>query len=720
MPLEFEFSQATLPRYSHAHQTDDERLAARQASQRAHETKRRGTRKRTVDPREKRIIAWDGEGMKLTGEKSPQHYVLFGCSADVENPLIIENEKDDLDFIRIVNYACDIADRFPNAFHIGYYFTYDQNMIIKSLSVGHKLALYEKNRTQTKRDGVIYRVQWTPTKRIRLTRIKADGKKSTLVIDDMASYFATSFVKAYTGLFPEKVDTEEFRRVIAGKNDRAEMLYQDMPKVLSYWQDEIVALEELAERFREIMYDAGFILREWYGPGALANYIRKTRGLSVHEWGGKEENLPKAVHDASKRAYFGGHVEQYKAGRIRGPVYVYDINSAYPAGFVQAPSLAEGGIWRQVSKPTPGVRMGVYRVRYVDKWSDTPLAWRPQPLPHRDARANTSYPTIVDGWYWTPEAATACRYFGAEIVDGWEWWPDDKELLPWAFFQDMYDTRLRLKRAKNPMERAFKLGLNSMYGKMAQRAGWDQDNNKPPRAHTLPLAGFITSYCRAEILLMYTKMDPTQIIAVETDGIFSTQSPEELGVTLDDKLGGWGVKQYEEMIYVQNGLYLYKDNGEWFNKTRGMDASSITYTFVINYLKTLKANESWEPAEVPQGERFIGLGAALSRSRQRENKESKGLNPFKLASLHCRWFTAPRSMAPGIKGKRIHIPRYCPACRHGHNAAADAHTLVVRSAALADPISFPYRLPWEPNYEKPQWMIDDEKSKDELSKEIAQ
>jgi hypothetical protein len=710
MPLEF--SESEMPRYAHAKGNRSER---QRDAKRKHEKTRKRTR--TVDPRNKRMIAWDGEGMKLSGHKSPQHYVLFGCSADVENPLIITGEKDDLDFIRLVDYAANIADRFPKAFHVGYYFSYDQNMIIKSLSVGHKLALYEKNRTQTKRNGITYRVQWTPGKRIRLTRVLANGKKSTLVIDDMASYFATSFVKAYAGLFPDLVDTPAFQRVIQGKADRAEMLYKDMAQVLAYWQDEIVALEQLAERFREIMYDAGFMLREWYGPGALANLIRRERGLIEHEWGGKEANLPPAVHDASKRAYFGGHVEQYQTGRIRGPVYVYDINSAYPAGFVQAPSLAEGGIWQRVSRPNSGVRLGVYRVRYRARGNGGALPWKPQPLPHRDARANTSYPPIVDGWYWTPEAAMAARYYGGEIIDGWEWWPADKDARPWAFFADMYETRLRLKRANNPMERAFKLGLNSMYGKMAQRAGWDQDNNQPPRAHTLPLAGFITSYCRAMILEMLVKMDPAQVVAVETDGIFSTQSPDELSVPLSNRLGDWDVKVYEELVYVQNGLYLYKENGQWFNKTRGMDASSITHTFVMNYLRSLAPNEQWQPAEVPQGERFIGLGSAIARSRTRENADSNGINPFKLASLHGRWFTAPRAMAPGLKGKRVHIPKFCPACKAGHSAAADAHRLVVRSAALADPISFPYRLPWETGYVKPQWLLDDEQSREELARE---
>src|SRR3954469_23076347 len=87
MPLNLSFSEAELPRYSHA-MTDTERREAERARKAKHEAKR-AKRSRTIDPREKRIIAWDGEGMKLSGSKAPQHYVLFGCSADVENPLII-------------------------------------------------------------------------------------------------------------------------------------------------------------------------------------------------------------------------------------------------------------------------------------------------------------------------------------------------------------------------------------------------------------------------------------------------------------------------------------------------------------------------------------------------------------------------------------------------------------------------------------------------------
>src|SRR6266540_1107666 len=70
-------------------------------------------------PLEKRqVIAWDGEGMKLSGDERPQHYVLFGCSVDIDNPLIGQK----LDTLTIIDYILDIGCDYPKAVHIGYGF----------------------------------------------------------------------------------------------------------------------------------------------------------------------------------------------------------------------------------------------------------------------------------------------------------------------------------------------------------------------------------------------------------------------------------------------------------------------------------------------------------------------------------------------------------------------------------------------------------------------
>lgn len=659
--------------------------------------------------RERPMIAWDGEGMKLSGDSKPQHYVLFGCSAEPLSPLMIQDETDDLTFTRIIDYACAVSDRHPTAFHVGFFFTYDQNMIIKSLSAGKKVFLYEENYVRLVKGEVTYTVKWIPGKQIILGR-EENGKRSSIRIDDFASFFASSFVKAYSSLIPEGVDTVAFDKVVEGKANRAEMLWGDMDIVVEYWTYEIQLLADLAEKFKTVMYDAGFMLNEWYGPGALANYLRRTKGLTEHEWGGKEENLPPEVHDACKRGMFGGHVEQFLAGRIRGPIYCFDLRSAYPAAIAQLPSLRDGGSWRHVRKPTSGTIVGIYHVQYRN---DDVIPWRPQPLPHRDSHDNTSYPGIVDGWYWTPEASLVYRKYGANIIEGYEWVPVDETERPWDFLNEIYVTRQQLKAEKNPTEMAFKLAMNSLYGKFAQRAGWDKKERKPPKSHTLPLAGWTTSFCRAGVMELIHQMDAKNVIAVETDGVFSTQPPDGLSITIGKGLGEWEVEVFDEIVYVQNGLYLARQGKEWKVKTRGMDASSITYPTVMAYLQSLKANEQWEPMEVPQGERFIGLGSAVSRSQVRE--QGGVVNRFRLGALHCKWFKIPRAMAPGLKGKRLHLSRFCPACQRGSSAASEGHRLIVRSMALKEPVSAPFRLPWE----RPEawWRSRNQRNKSEISAE---
>jgi hypothetical protein len=69
-----------------------------------------------------------------------------------------------------------------------------------------------------------------------------------------------------------------------------------------------------------------------------------------------------------------------------------------------------------------------------------------------------------------------------------------------------------------------------------------------------------------------------------------------------------------------------------------------------------------------------------------------GSAPLKIR--HCRWEPGERILEPGGKGKRVHIPEMCGACRRGLSAAAAGHTLFVRSRSNGE-MSHPHFLPWE-------------------------
>ena len=519
------------------------------------------------------------------------------------------------------------------------------------------------------------------------------------------------------------------------------MMYPDLPKVRRYWRAEILALYELAFEFRRLMFDGGFLLSQWHGPGALANYIRRKYDLVRHEYGGKEENLTSDVHEAVRGGFYGGHFEQFKVGFVAGPIISLDRNSAYPYAFCEIPSLQKGGYWRNTGPITAEhwardadlrTSFVILYVRWQGKSSDSynPLNNRViQPLPHRSTQGDISYPQATEGWYWAPEVnvamkmASHIRGVQCHIIDGWQWVPNPDVMgtadeYPWeSVIQGMYARRLQLKENKNPTQMAFKLGPNSMYGKSAQKAG---GKTKPPQSHTLPIAGYITSSCRAAVMDLMYCCKPDTVISVETDGVFTTTPYEELThpewFPLSKKLGDWTLTTYDNMIIIQNGVYLLQKNGEWLPpKSRGIPQDWVNVDNVIEYLNrcngtrwpTLVFNDPDDP-ESKGRETFIGLGTAIARCTKRRDDNHWRTNPYKASQLHCTWAPLKKEIdTEGRSSKRSHHARWCRACKKGLSPAQSAHDLVIHTKAW-DPLqkeSKKYDLPWMKDYEPPVWHL---------------
>lgn len=687
------------------------------------ERKRRSRKRKRKNepPADRMMIAWDGEGIKLSGDTSPQHYVLFGCSARPHEPLMVTRPEDSLSFRQLADYMLETAAMFPGAFHVGYSFKYDQNMIIRSLRWSAKRSIYETGRARVRYpDGTTYKISIVPGKKTEILRFRTNEPPSFIRVEDIFAFYATSFVNAYLATFPDAVSDPTFQKVIEGKAQRASTKWEDFPTIKEYWYYEILAVARLAEGFKSMLWDNGFYLNQWYGPGAFANYIRRTENLVTHEWGGKEENLQNdAIHHAIKSAYYGGHFEQYQAGRIQGPVYAYDINSAYPAAFCTLPTMREGGFWQRIpyaelleDAKSPRSALSVYYVHFSGPRKGRMRQHKPMPFPFRDERGNVSYDVQHKGWYWSPEVTavlTTDRWDDCElwISDGWRWVPASDE-MPWRrVIEPMFEHRLALKARKDPAQMVFKLGPNSLYGKMAQRIGYNKETLEPPRAHTLCIAGYLTSWCRAMILRMMDAMDTEQIIAVETDGIYSTAPPAQVmerwpAVQFDKMLGNWGMEIYDEIVYIQNGVYICRVEDTWQTKTRGINKALLPPEKVLAYVDTCAPGKQWAPLIVDGGEQFLGLGIAIHRSR----KPDGTLNASKANRLHCVWYPDAKVIdaAGSMRSKRIHIPAFCPACREGKTLGDGAHRLCIhlRLSGGKEKISAPYRLPWE-TQEVEQW-----------------
>lgn len=634
----------------------------------------RHARRSLIPPHVRDFIFWDGEGTRGT-KKRNQNYSLFGCSTGerVIAPALTT--------LKCLKFIIDVGKRNPHAFHVGFAFEYDVNMILASLS--SKLLRELKDNGSVLYNG--YRIEHVPSKWLQVTKYgdtyRGGNKndKFTVRIADLFGFFQCSFIKACESYIPDDPLMADIATIEAGKAARNAFDYDNIEYITKYWEVEIQLGKKLVERLREMLYSVDLNVTRWHGPGALANYTYKKQGILPHKKLNGEE-----VRNASRYAYAGGRFELFRLGRHER-VYGIDINSAYPAAISRLPSLSEG-TWRHVTNPSVIQEFGVYHVRMAGQGV---LSKVPAPLFHRDPTHNISYPWITEGWYWSPEIIS-CKPFwekaGFEIIEGYEY--VDWSTRPFGFVRDMYDERKRLKAEGNGAEKALKLALNSLYGKMAQRVGWER-TGRPPTWHQLEWAGYVTSATRAKLFAVMARIPWDHLIAVETDGIYTTYDPRKLGIQDSKALGEWETTQYDEMMYVQSGVYFARNGDDWIGKYRGLDKGTLDENVITDYLHTLTPNPTkenpWPPIVGPTT-RFIGYPFAIQR-------EDSNRGPMKVH--HCVWEKTQRELSTGREGKRRHVPKLCEACQQGATAYEKPHDLIIQSNSTKVMHSEMHSIPWE-------------------------
>lgn len=628
-----------------------------------------------VSPEERVFIGWDGEGVTIDPDK-PQQYCLLACHTP-DGPRHIKGER--LNITQILAFIISIEEEFPDSYHIGFALGYDFNQFLSSLTrlqvlIIHKTGVLYLNHR-------MYRLEWRKGKSLTISRYYHDGRKTSLIMYDVWTFFNTSFVKACEKFLGEEYPGLDIVR--EGKKQREHVQLDDLDKkILPYCFVEVRLLVDLMNRFRGLLYVAGFAIRHWHGPGAVASFLLRTHDISDHMC-----EAPEAVRIASQHAYAAGRFEMPKAGRIE-KLYGVDQNSAYPNAIAQLPSLAHGE-WRHVEKPTSIARFGLYRIKGkpgIQTVLSRPLA----PLFHRDKQGRISYPWLSDGWYWSPEAALVWSNKQFEFLEAWEFWPNTQD-RPFSWIPEMFAQRLQWQRENNAAEYCLKIALNSLYGKAAQRVGWDKKNRKPPKWHQLEWAGWVTSYCRATMYTMCQQLGLDTIVAIETDGIYTTRDPREIGVTHSVELGNWKITNYDEGYYVQNGLAWLRHDDEWTTKYRGLDPGSIQLFDIVWQLSITRTQDNWRNNKIiGTSHRFIGAGAALMTKD--------------FQTRFCRWENLDREIIIGGDGKRIHIDKLCRACAINITPDKTLHDLVT---ALPKPgISAPHSLPWLLDNKDPPWRED--------------
>jgi hypothetical protein len=572
-----------------------------------------------------------------------QRYALFMTS---EGEAIID--KEGLSTLECLTFVAKLSEMHPKSIHVIYGGSYDANMMLKDLDYKH-LTWLQKNKRVRWRN---FRIEYVPRKFFRVAEYDKDDRRPwkeqkpirSTTLWDVIGFFQGPFVSAIKKYFPDEQEQLELEldAIIEGKSRRSQFTDEELESfVIPYTFREVNALVSLMERLRQCFVEADIRVKRWDGAGAVAAaFLMKSHVKQYYA------ELPKDVERAAQTAYSGGRIEQLQIGHTEaieefpdgwdhsfeeypdGWVYHYDEIGAYPDKMGRLPILL-GGQWIHDTSPDnllPLSPYTMYKIYWDYKYAydtDGTRRRRGKPLhlhpffyrqPWNSPRVY--YPSRGYSWVWEPELAVALKwnkFLRGKIVffEKWQFVPAS-DYKPFHFVEGLYQRRLELKAQGKGAQHAFKLGVNSFYGKTAQTEGFryrDDQLRKPP-FYNLMYAGLITSYTRAD-MFDAAMQSPEDIIAIATDGVFSRVP---LDLDLGKGLGQWEFEALRKFTSVQAGIWFAETaSGEKIERYRGFNSGAITEDMVFQGWQDGKDN-------IPiKTQRFITLGNAIASEERVKN-----------------------------------------------------------------------------------------------------
>lgn len=426
----------------------------------------------------------------------------------------------------------------------------------------------------------MYRLEWVPSKMFTLS---VPGK--TVTVCEVFGFFQCSFIKALEqwGFDPPRIVEE-------GKQARGTFAPDQIRNTVAYCLTECRMLVQMMERLQDACKQANCLpRRRWIGAGSIASSLLTRNGVKHHHVHDADLFGRELTDDYVLRAYYGGRVELYRQGWHANAV-ASDVRSAYPSAACNLPSLTTATV-RKRKQYDPHAVYALWRVSWEN--AEGQIA----PFPVRLPSGSICYPRAGSGVYHAAEVATAIRLgYDVTVHDGVTLSTESEDCFSWI--PEVFEHRARFKRQGSYAEKALKLGLNSVYGKMAQGYGF----GKKPPFQSYFWAGYITSMTRARVLsLLATSRSP---VMCSTDGVVTLDVAGQESASL----GGWEVTHYDKLATVQPGVYIVDQDGERFTKSRGFRARDVDYDEMVREFE-----HDPRGAYYFDSRRFIGLKVALHR-----------------------------------------------------------------------------------------------------------
>lgn len=553
---------------------------------------------------DKSFVGCDGEGCGVDAG-GRQLYMLFRIG---QRELFTGRH---LSTTELLDFICE-SD--ADVILVGFAFGYDVTMILRDLPERQQRRLFEPKIFEKGHSRYVwykdYDIDYLPKQYFRVkrvtvkrwrdaegvsreTRIPVTGSQRTIY--ETFGFFQKSFLKCVNDF---KIATEPERETIAANKARRSSFETIDREVRDYCGLECDLLARLMEQLRGNCRAAGIIPRSWNGAGKLASALH-----GLHETPKSREIaaiVPREVQDLANMAYYGGRFEITRIGDIRETVYEYDICSAYPDAMRNLPCLLHGR-WEASSKLS-SQDLFVASCHFNGPTKAIPLGG----LPIRSREGHLYWPARGSGIYWSPEIRSAERLgYKVRLKNGYVF-HRECDCCAFGWVNQLYEYRKSIgsQGAGYPI----KLGINSLYGKLAQRKGNGVFQN-------MVWAGLITAQCRAKINEAIS-FAPESIVMIATDAVYSLKP---LALDIGDRLGQWEAKTLNGLFIVQPGLYWCPAKRK--RKSRGLSGNfferpGLTESFEASWAQFggLAANSPFPQVSVPVPN-FVGLKLALARNK---------------------------------------------------------------------------------------------------------
>lgn len=604
------------------------------------------------------FVGCDGEGIRRDGRSD---YCLFRMG---ERELYRDGRR--LGTYELLNFIVNCP---PDQINVAFAFDYDVSNILRDVSwqrsngvpadlekILHTNEVYEtsvnKNPytrdqwTFVKFEGRYFGIKYIPRKFLKVCRgVMLRGElagvpyewasaipQTERVIFDTFGFFAPkSFLSAIEDW---NIGAEHRERIAANKARRA-VFSRITDEIREYCRLECELLAQMMTAFRAVCLDTNIVPKTWTGAGAIASMLHARNGTIRTDAVNK---LPAELLRLGNRAFYGGRFEVTRLGWV-GKTWASDISSAYPHAMRSLPCMQHGRWVRRKGRrlaAAPADAIFVCPVAFEHPKNQFLCG-----LPFRQKSGAICWPRKGRGIYWSCELRSAER-LGATISygDGWLYQKRcDCQAFDWI--EPLYEKRVAI--GKGTKGHALKIGVNALYGKLAQTIGNPAWRN--------PIhAGLITATTRAMLNDAIRAAGQRNVIMLATDAIFTINKPApvQLGGGQSGGLGRWEQKIYPRLFIVRPGLYWPprpRDGSKWQIRSRGLSPKFFEPK-AAHFEKAWRrfaraAQPNWlnPPAVTLAVPVFVGLKLAYRRGA--------------LAQA-CQWLEVPGRFSFAWHTKRVH------------------------------------------------------------------